>query len=116
MSTYISQDIRDALDAARLTNMKKISRLRVVTPDGEYPVLRSWRGGFSVETEQTPRLRGLVDIYDGLEHLYQCLVVVSEEDGGETSYEFKRSTLATTQAPADFYRDPMAPVALIGEG
>ena len=58
-------------------------------------------------------LRGFVDLYDGARHLYQCLIVASEEDGGQMRYEFKRSTEARDAAPLDFARDEDAPVALI---
>ena len=59
-------------------------------------------------------MRGLVDIYDGSIHMYQCLIVASEEEGGEMRYEFKRNTRAVQSAPLDFERSENAPVALIG--
>ena len=108
------KEVRDWLDAARLAALKKSSRLRVLVGERFYPVLRLWRGGFAVETETTPGLRGLVDLYDGANHLYQCLIVASEEELGEMRYEFKRSTVVHDHAPLDFYRDPDGPVALIG--
>ncbi len=114
MSTYVSDDLRNALEVARIAGLRKISRLRVLA-DGEfYPVLRLWRDGFSVETETAAHLRGLVDLYDGERHLCQCLIVTSGEEGGEVLFEFKRSTIADDRAPRDFYRAPDAPVALIG--
>lgn len=115
MTTFFSKDIRDGLEAARLASLKKLSRLRVEMGEEYFPVLRLWRGGFSVEAEATPPLRGLVDLYDGANHLYQCLIVAAEEDGGEMRYEFKRSTAAADKAPLDFERDPEAPVALLGK-
>ncbi|MEX0351406.1 MAG: hypothetical protein AB3N15_18435 [Paracoccaceae bacterium] len=115
MSTYVSKEIRAGLEAARLAGIKKASRLRVEVGEEYYPVLGLWRAGFSVEAASTPRLRGLVDVYDGANHLYQCLIVASKEDGGEVHYEFKRSTAATDRAPLDFYRAPDAPVALLGK-
>ena len=116
MSTYVSKEVREGLDAARIAGLKKISRLRVEMDEAHYPVLRLWRNGFSVEAGSVPRLRGLVDLYDGATHLYQCLIVASEEDAGEMRYEFKRNTAATDKAPLDFYRDPDAPIALLGPG
>ncbi len=68
----------------------------------------------SVEEENAPQLRGLVDLYDGSRHLSQCLIVASEAEGGEMRYEFKRSTAASDSAPIDFYRAPDAPVGLLG--
>jgi hypothetical protein len=76
-------------------------------------VRRFWEGGFSLDAEGAPQLRGLVDLYDGSRHLYQCLIIASEEASGEMIYEFKRHTAAIDEAPLDFYRDENAPVALI---
>jgi len=114
MSTYVSKDISDALNAARIAAMKKTSRLRVQTGDHSYRVLSLRPTGFSVERDDVPPLRGLVDLFDGARHLYQCLIVASEEVGGEVLYEFKRNTAAADAAPLDFYREPGAPIALIG--
>ncbi|KIC12441.1 hypothetical protein RA19_02090 [Leisingera sp. ANG-M1] len=113
MNTYVPKAVQDALDTARLQGMKKKSRLRVMADDQLIPVLRMWKDGFSVEANAAPMLRGLVDIYDGARHMSQCLIVASEEEGGEMRYEFKRSTPAADQAPVDFYKSPDAPAGLI---
>lgn len=113
MSTYLPKEIRDSLEAARIAGLKKASRLRVVVGDDIYPVLRMWSGGFTVEEETVPALRGLVDLYDGSIHLYQCLIIAAESGAGEMRYEFKRSTQATGVAPLDHYREPDAPVGLL---
>ncbi|UWQ91024.1 hypothetical protein QEZ52_03290 [Aliisedimentitalea scapharcae] len=114
MTTYVPKEVQAGLEAARLAGLKKTSRVRVMVGDDLYPVLRLWKTGFAVEAEAVPSLRGLVDLYDSGRHLYQCLIIASEEDGGEMQYEFKRSTLAADRAPLDFFRDPDAPIALLG--
>ena len=114
MSTYLPKEVQAGLDAARLAGLKKSSRLRVRVGDEIYRVLRMWKDGFAVEERITPKLRGLVDLYDGTNHLYQCLIIASEAENGEMRYDFKRSTAAADQAPLDFYRAPDAPVGLIG--
>ncbi len=113
MSTFLSKEVREGLAAARMASLKKASRLRVHTGEDMFTVLKLWTDGFAVESESTPPLRGLVDVFDGAHHLYQCLIVASEEDAGEMRYEFKRSTAASDDAPLDFYRDPDAPIALL---
>ncbi|KAE9628952.1 hypothetical protein [Parasedimentitalea maritima] len=113
MSTYLPKEVQDGLDAARLAALKKSSRLRVLVDDEVYRVLRMWKDGFAVEEGITPKLRGLVDLYDGTNHLYQCLIIAVEAEAGEMCYEFKRSTVAADKAPLDFYRAPDAPVALL---
>lgn len=114
MSTYYSSEVRAGLEAARLAALRKASRLRVLTDAGFQPVLRLWRDGFAVEAATVPPLRGLVDLYDGGRHLYQCLVVASGLEAGEMRYEFKRNTIADDHVPLDFCREPEAPVGLLG--
>jgi hypothetical protein len=115
MSTYMSKEVRDGLRAAQMAALKKSSRLRVLVGDEFHPVLRMWKDGFAVEEETAPVMRGLVDIYDGGQHIYQCLIVASEADAGEMCYEFKRNTTALDRAPLDFYRDPQAPAGLLSK-
>lgn len=113
MTTYVPKAVQEALDAARVQGLKKKSRLRVQVGESQFPVLRVWKTGFSVEEATAPQLRGLVDLYDGARHISQCLIVASEAEGGEMRYEFKRATAAAESAPLDFYRAPDAPFALI---
>lgn len=115
MSTFLPKDVQKDLDAARIAALKKTSRLRIEVDGEEFRVLRRWSDGFSIDAADAPKLRGLVDLYDGGNHLAQCLIVASEEDGGEMRYEFKRATEAHDRAPLDFYRDPDAPIALLGK-
>ncbi|WIY26493.1 hypothetical protein [Parasedimentitalea psychrophila] len=114
MSTYLPKEVQEGLDAARLAAMKKSSRLRVCVGGEVYRVLRMWKDGFAVEEGIVPKLRGLVDIYDGTNHLYQCLIVGTEVEAGEMQYEFKRATAVADKPALDFYRAPDAPVALLG--
>jgi hypothetical protein len=109
----MSKEVREGLEAARLAGLKKASRLRVLAGDEYHTVLRMWQDGFAVEMDTVPPLRGLVDIYDGANHVSQCLIIASGSEGGEMRYDFKRNTMATDKAPLDHYRDPDAPIALL---
>jgi hypothetical protein len=113
MTTYVPKAVQEGMEAARMAALRKSSRLRVAAGEAVLPVLRMWKDGFSVEAEAAPQLRGLVDLYDGSKHLYQCLIVASEEEAGEMRYEFKRSTMAADKAPLDFFRAPDAPAGLL---
>ena len=113
MSTYMSKEVREGLKAAQIAALKKASRLRVLVGDDYVPVLRLWKDGFAVEADNAPVMRGLVDIYDGGRHIYQCLIVASEAEAGEMCYEFKRNTSAQDQAPLDFYREAETPIGLL---
>lgn len=114
MSDYLPKEVLEGLEQARKRDQKKRSRLQVHAGDAVFPVLRFWDDGFSLDAENAPHLRGLVDIYHGAVHVYQCLIVASEENADEMIYEFKRHTAAVDRAALDFIRDENAPVALIG--
>ena len=114
MTTFLPKEVAEGLEAARKQALRKKSRLRVQAGPEIFTVLKYWDSGFSVDLQDAPQLRGLVDLYDGSRHLYQCLIVASEEEGGEMRYEFKRNTRAVDSAPLDFERDANKPVALIG--
>lgn len=113
MEAELSKEIQAGLDAARLASMHKASRLRIDLNGEIYPVLRLWKTGFSIGAVDAPHLRGLVDLYDGAKHLFQCLIVAGDEENGEMVYEFKRATAVLDQVPLDFVRSVDAPVALI---
>jgi hypothetical protein len=116
MSEYLPREVRAGLELARKANRKKRSRLNVRVGDQSFVILRHWDEGFALDKEDAPRLRGLVDLYDGARHLSQCLIVASAEEADEMVYEFKWATRATDIAPLDYIRDETAPVALIGKG
>ncbi|MEM6759411.1 MAG: hypothetical protein AAF601_08020 [Pseudomonadota bacterium] len=113
MSTFVPKEVQAGLDRARTMSMKKASRLRIVSGDTKFPVLRLWDTGFALERDGAPRLRGFVDLYDGAVHLFRCLVVASEEEADEMRYDFKRMTAVHDRAPLDFERSADVPAALI---
>ena len=113
MTTFLPPEVQAGLDRARKQALKRSSRLRVQVGDAVYPVLRAWDGGFALDAENAPHLRGLVDLMDGTRHMARCLIVASEEEAGEISFEYKRTTEALDRQPLDFYRAPDAPVGLI---
>lgn len=113
MSTYISPEVQAGLDAARKKALKSRHKLRVEVDGHSFRVLRFQDDGFTLDIDNAPKLRGLVDLFDGSKHLYQCLIVATEELGGEMRYEFKRATLAADSAPVDFFKGENAPVALL---
>ena len=113
MTTFVPKEVQAGLDSARLAAIKSASRLRLTASGKTHPVLRLWKTGFSVEAETAPRLRGYVDLYDGAIHLFQCLIVASDEENGEMQFEFKRLTAVSDRAALDFERAENAPVALL---
>ena len=113
MTDFLTKELREGLEQARRMAAKKNARLRVRVGDNTYPVLRIWKNGFSLDADDAPHMRGLVDLYDGARHTAQCLIIASEEGPGEMRYEYKRATQAHDSAPLDFVREEGAPVGLI---
>lgn len=113
MDIMLSKEVQAGLDAARRAAMRKASRLRVQLPDRTVPVLRLEKSGFVVALEDAPNLRGLIDLYDGANHLFQCLIVAGEPQGDEMHYDFKRATPVTDRAALDFVRAQDAPAGLL---
>ncbi len=113
METNFSKDIQAGLDAARVESLRRASRLRIEADGVRYPVLRMWKTGFAMEAGSAPHLRGLVDLYDGALHLFQCLIVATDEEGGEMLFAFKRATPVASRPALDFERAENAPAALI---
>lgn len=113
MLEFLPKEVRDGLDAARMRALKKKSRLRVQVGDAVFPVLRFWEDGMALDASLTPHLRGLVDVYDGANHIFQCLIVATAEESGELVCSFKRSTMVIDRPALDYWRDENAPVALL---
>lgn len=115
MLEFLPKEVRDGLEAARMRDLKKRSRLKVQLGGQEFPVLRYWEDGFSVDAARTRHLRGHVDIYDGARHIFQCLIIASSVEAGELMCEFKRSTAVSEKPPLDFWRDENAPVGYLSK-
>ena len=116
MTTFLPKEVAEGLAAAQKKSLKKSSRLRVRVGETYYKILHYWDTGFAIDLEEAPKLRGLIDIYDGGRHLYQCLIIASAEEGDQMHYEFKRNTQANDKAPLDFVRPDDAPIALLEKG
>lgn len=115
MFEYLPKEVLQGLELARKEHQRRKSRLKVRIGEQDFTILRYWDGGFALDAEDAPHLRGRVDVYDGGRHLSECLIVASAEEDGEMVYEFKRETMAADRAPPDYARDENAPVALIGK-
>jgi hypothetical protein len=113
MLEFLPKEVREGLEAARKRDQKRKSRLRVHVGEAVFPVLRFWDEGFALDASLTPNLRGLVDVYDGARHIFQCLIIASTTENGELVCDFKRSTMVADKVPLDFWRDENAPVAFL---
>ena len=102
MIEYLPKDVVEGLREAHVRQLARKSKIRVHVGDDVYPVLKLWRDGFALKIENAPKLRGLVDLYDGVRHMSQCLIIASSEEGELMHYEFKRNTATADRAAQDF--------------
>lgn len=102
MLEHLPEDVRRGLMLGRPEARRARHRHAVHVGDAVFPVLRLWDAGFAVSSARVPKLRGLVDLYDGPRHLSQCLILATETDDEVTVYEFKRVTAARDQAARDY--------------
>lgn len=113
MFQYFSSDLSDGLAAANAQKAQRKTRRRLVADGREYPLSRLWDDGLAVDAALTTHLRGLVDVYDGANHIQQCLIIASEVQAGQLICSFKRSTTISDRPALDYERDENAPVAYL---
>ena len=114
MSSYLPEAVREGLEAARASALRRSNRLCIHDGGTIHRVLRLWDGGMALAATDAAPLRGYVDLYDGPRHVSSCLIVaVPQEQDGERHYEFKVQIPVADRAAADFERAEEAPAALI---
>lgn len=113
MLEFLPKEIAEGLDMARKREATRKSRLRVQVGEAVFPLLRFRHDGFAMDADLAPKLRGLVDVYDGSRHIFQCLIMASEQEHGQVVYEFKRNTAVRDAAPLDYWRDEHAPIGYL---
>lgn len=113
MQSFFPKELVDGLAASGLAQARKKSRLRAEAGGSSYPVLRLWPDGMAIDAEHTKHLRGLVDIYDGARHIFQCLIVASGVEGGLLTCSFKRATPVLDRAALDYVRREDAPAGYL---
>lgn len=110
---FLPKDVQVGLDAARKVALARKSRLRVDVGGQVFPILKFWKDGFALDGGVTTHLRGLVDVFDGARHEFQCLIVASRQEGDMLICDFKRATRVVESAALDYFRDENAPVGYL---
>jgi hypothetical protein len=113
VTEFLPRELQTQLDAARRQARRKRASRVVHVGDEAFPILDYSETGFAVDAADVPRLRGLIDIFDGPRHLSRALIVASARDGDLMRYEYKCNTPAAISAPVDFERDAEAPSGLL---
>ena len=67
-----------------------------------YPVLRRWATGFAVMSDEVPVLKGIVSLFDGAQHLGQCLITGSEQAGSEQIFSIKQAAQVDYAAAVEY--------------
>jgi hypothetical protein len=91
MDVFLPKGFEAGLAKPRMRRPARASNLCVKAAGVYYPVLRRWASGFAVSAMDVPALEGVVDLYDGADHLHQCLITRCESAKGEHIFAIKRS-------------------------
>ncbi|KIN73970.1 hypothetical protein [Sulfitobacter guttiformis] len=102
MEVFLPKGFDPDLTRAWKSRPSRASHLCVATGGVYYPVLRRWATGFAVVAGDVPVLSGVVDLYDGAEHLHQCLIMAAIEENGEIIFTIKRGLVLDYTAVPEF--------------
>ena len=105
MDVFLPEGFEPGLRRPHMGRPARTRNLCVSAAGVIYPVLRRWASGFSVSAEDVPTLSGVVDLYDGAEHLHQCLITQCEQRDGEIFFTIKRSSGVDYRAVFDMDGD-----------
>ncbi|MDZ7910011.1 MAG: hypothetical protein U5N10_18525 [Gemmobacter sp.] len=112
MLEFLPKDVREGLVLAQ-TRKAQRSRLRVQLGQAVFPVVQLTADTIVLEAGLSPRLRGVIDVFDGARHILQGLVVATRQEDGLLVCSFKRSNTVSDTPPLDYVRDENAPAGLL---
>ncbi|WP_341223123.1 hypothetical protein [Loktanella salsilacus] len=113
MNDFLPDAVIKGLQDARRASISRGNRLCVHDGDDIMRIRRFWADGMALDADAGDLLRGRVDIYDGMRHLYQALIVGSRVEGEECIFDFKWLHAVTDNPPVDFVRTDDAPAGLL---
>jgi hypothetical protein len=91
MDIFLPEGFEPARARPSKSRPARAPRLSVEVGGAMYPVTRRWATGFAVATADVPPLEGVVNLYDGREHLHQCLITAHEQRDGEQIFTVRRA-------------------------
>ena len=89
MDIFLPKGFEPRLTRPRMSRPVREAQLCAAPGGVYYPVLRRWATGFAVRAGEAPELSGVVDMYDGAEHLSQCLITGKDAANGEIVFSVK---------------------------
>lgn len=113
---FLPKEVREGLETARAKDRRKTGgKLRVQVGDTWFPIRSYDDTGFQVALDIAPKLRGLVEIHDGVNMVRTVLIVAADPSGDMMHYEFKRATAARQTAPLDYVREGPTPAGYLSQ-
>lgn len=106
MDTFLPQGFAPDRTRNRMSRPARTPQLCVEKGGVYYPVLRRWDTGFAVSAQDVPTLHGIVNLYDGAEHLHRCLITARETDQDEQIFTIQRSKPAAEMSPKSESQPP----------
>ena len=113
MTDHLPDAVLKGLRDARRTSVQRGNRLCVHDGADVMRIRRMWGDGMAMDASACGKLRGRVDIYDGMRHLYQALIVGARVEDDECIFDFKWLHLVSETAPLDFARLDETPAGLL---
>lgn len=102
MDIFLPKGFEPSKARAPKSRPVRVCRLGVEVDGIRYPVLRRWDAGFAVAAGDVPVLGGVVDLFDGSEHLHQCLISGHETVNDERIFRVKRAVGVDYAAAVQF--------------
>lgn len=112
MLELLPKELREGLVLAR-TRKARRNRLRVQLGEAVFPVVQMTADTIVLDAGLSPRLRGVIDVFEGARHVLQGLVVASRQEDGLLVCSFKRRNTVRDTPALDYERDENAPAGLL---
>lgn len=113
MNDFLPEAVLKGLQDARRLALQRGNRLCVHDDGDIHRIRRFWADGMALDADDCDKLRGRVDIYDGMRHLYQALIVGSRIEGEECLVDFKWLHPVSDKPPVDYVRPDTTPAGLL---
>lgn len=114
MLEFLPEEVAKGIAMAQRRASRPRARLHLQVGEAVFPILRFWQNGLSLDGGLAPgKIRGLVEVYDGPRHIFQCLIVASEREGDELLCAFKRMSIIHDGPAADYWRGEHQPMGYL---
>jgi hypothetical protein len=92
MDTFLPEGFEPGRARPAMSRPARAAQLSVEAGGIIYPVLRRWATGFAVSALDVPKLDGMVNLFEGAQHLRECLITGRELRDDEQVFTVKHAT------------------------